>query len=388
MPFRQRMNLMHTAAANFHAHKIDEPPRPADQNPVMLVARHSVTHPLPFAIGVIFFLLLAIITGSFASAVIFAPAEIGHSVERWSLFPLPSFGTFKKILRLGSATSDDDRINILLLGMGGAGHEGPLLTDSILIASVNSQTKRAGLLSIPRDLAAPFPDGNWYRINDANAFGTVNKNYQNGPAYTARIVEKLFDLPIHNYVLIDFSGFEKFIDAIGGVDVTVARSFTDTSYPTDDNKYQTVSFTLGRQHFSGRETLVFVRSRHGNNGEGSDFARAKRQQIVLQAVRDKLLSLPFLINPKHILTLFNMIRNNVTTDLSPSDILRLAALARAIDPAAVRLTVPTDGPNGLLESIRGVNGAYLLQPKGANYQPLKDLAQHLLDETVSAEYPL
>ena len=172
----------------------------------------------------------------------------------------------------------DDRINILIMGMGGKYHEGSYLTDTIMIASIKPSTKQVSLVSLPRDLQVEIPGYGWRKINNANAFGEIN-NEGYGAELARQVVEKSFDMDIHYYIRIDFTGFEEIVDSLNGIDVMVDSAFTDYQYPTEDKKYQIVSFRAGPQTMYGEEALKYARSRHsGMNGEGSDFARSKRQQ--------------------------------------------------------------------------------------------------------------
>ncbi|MFH1286415.1 MAG: LCP family protein [Candidatus Magasanikbacteria bacterium] len=181
---------------------------------------------------------------------------------------------------------EEDRINILILGMGGPGHDGPYLTDTIIIASVKPSNGQIAMISIPRDLGVNIPKYGWRKINSANALGEVNKpNW--GAAYTTELIENTFDIDIHYYARVDFKAFEEIIDEVGGITVNVDRSFVDREYPAAADKYQVVSFTKGEQKMEGNDALKYARSRHGNNGEGSDFARARRQQKVLLAPKGK-----------------------------------------------------------------------------------------------------
>ena len=98
-----------------------------------------------------------------------------------------------------------------------------------------------------------------------------------------------------------------FIDAIGGVDIQVEQTFTDWQYPTWDDKWMTVSFQKGKQPMDGQTALVFARSRHGNNGEGSDFARSKRQQLVILAAQEKLFSVGTPTDAKKLAALYSAV---------------------------------------------------------------------------------
>jgi LCP family protein required for cell wall assembly len=177
----------------------------------------------------------------------------------------------------GLAGESDDRINVLLLGMGGLGHDGPYLTDTIIMASIRPSTKQVAMISIPRDLWVSIAGHGSSKINHANSYGETERHDWGG-AYTAQVIKDNFGIDIHYYLRVDFAAFEEIVDEVGGIRVNVERGFTDPEYPTNDYGVQMVSFAKGVQTMSGSRALIYARSRHGNNGEGSDFARAKRQQ--------------------------------------------------------------------------------------------------------------
>ena len=137
----------------------------------------------------------------------------------------------------------DDRINFLLLGQGGIGHDGPFLTDTMMLVSLKPSTGQVALLSIPRDLDVNIPGYGFNKINSANAFGET-KGAGQGAILASQVVSKVFNLPIQYYVRLDFAGFSKLIDQVGGVGVNVTNGFTDTQFPDDnDNGYRTITFT-------------------------------------------------------------------------------------------------------------------------------------------------
>src|SRR3989339_215931 len=192
--------------------------------------------------------------------------------------------------------ADNGRVNVLLLGVGGEGHDGPNLTDTIIVASIELETNKIAMISIPRDLVVEIEDKGFWKINNANHFGE-QKNPGHGGELVKNVVSQVIGVPIHYYIRVDFSGFEKLIDDLGGVKVEVDNSFIDYQFPAANYKYQVVSFDKGWQTMDGETALQFVRSRHGNNGEGSDFSRSKRQQKVITAVKERALSYRTLFSP-------------------------------------------------------------------------------------------
>lgn len=294
-----------------------------------------------------------------------------------------SLGGLQKLAFAGGANADDPfatpdgRINILLLGVGGGNHDGAQLTDTIILASLDRQNKRIGLLSIPRDMAYPLGNGRFQKINAVNAYAE-KEHPGEGAKYTAEAFHKLLDVRIDRVIRIDFKGFEKFVDALGGVDVNVERSFTDNSFPTEDDgpnpyKWTSVSFQKGWQHLDGARALTFARSRHGSNGEGSDFARSRRQQLVIEAVRTKLFSLGTLGNPKKVTDLWSALSSNIQTDLTAWDALKLTPLASSFKDTTIKTRVLTDAIDGELVA-SNVDGAFMLFPRKPDWSELRAAA--------------
>ncbi len=276
------------------------------------------------------------------------------------------------------------RINILLLGQGGSRHEGPYLTDTIMIASVQPQPLRVSLLSIPRDLVVPMQNFGTRRINTANAFGEQRTPGQ-GAVFASQVVAETFGLPIHYYVRLDFSGFAKIIDQLGGLPINIEQGFTDREYPTETNGFTEVTFEPGWQTLNGERTLQYVRSRHGSGGEGSDFARARRQQQVLIAIKQKILSPATFFNPSLALKFYSTLNKSLETNLGPSEAVRIAHVLRKADPNAVVSRVLDTSPRGLLKESISADGAYLLVPASGDYATLKRAAAELLQINRVAE---
>ncbi|MDZ4230070.1 MAG: LCP family protein [Candidatus Veblenbacteria bacterium] len=273
---------------------------------------------------------------------------------------------------------DEGRVNFLILGQGGAKHDGPFLTDTIMVVSLKPDTKQVAMLSLPRDLVVPIPGFGLRKINSANAYGeTLGEG--KGSGLTSQVVSSILDLPIHYYARLSFNGFAEVIDELGGVPITIEQGFADPEYPTDTNGFTSVNFEPGWQVLSGERALQYVRSRHGTNGEGSDFARARRQQQVLLALKAKLLSPATFLNPSLSLRLYRTLSNSVDTDLEASEAVRLLELAREVDTSAIISRVLDTSPDGLLHETIGLDGAYLLLPNVTDYSELKITARDIFN---------
>lgn len=279
---------------------------------------------------------------------------------------------------------EDNRVNILLLGHGGYGHDGPLLTDSIHVVSIDKDAQKATMISIPRDLLVAIPDYGKRKINHAYAL-TEQDSPGSGGLIASQVVEDVLDIEIDYYTTINFSGFIRLIDDLGGIDVNVPHGFIDNQYPDDNYEYQTVVFKKGWQTMDGDTALKFARSRHGicttacEQGEGSDFARAKRQQIILKAVKDKMLSSKTWKSPKNVYKILQAYNKNIQTNIALWDIKEFYDLAKETDTSDIKHFVINDGPQGLLQA-RNINGAYVLVPKAGldNYDQIHLAVDNLL----------
>jgi len=277
----------------------------------------------------------------------------------------------------------DNRINILLMGIGGGEHDGPNLTDTMILASIEPSTKNISLLSIPRDLLVPIPGYGWRKINSANAFGEVN-NPGRGGDLAKETTSQVFDIDIPYYAVIDFSAFNKIINDVGGVKVYVDEGFTDTLYPDENFGYAPITFEQGWQIMDGDRALKFVRSRHSTGGEGSDFARSKRQQKVIVALKEKVISLNFLMNPKNIGNLLTTMDKHVRTNLDVWQIIHLYELEKNIDAQKIVAKTLEAEPAGPLVSSLSA-GAFVLRPRTGNWEELRDLVKNVFNQSYIEE---
>lgn len=273
--------------------------------------------------------------------------------------------------------TDDGRTNVLFLGVGGPGHDGPQLSDTMLLATLDRENKRAGIISVPRDLLVDIPGYGEKKINHANAYGE-EKGTGEGPKLTSQVMEQVFGTKIHYYVRVDFKAFEEIVDDIGGIDVNVDRAFSDPQYPTEDYGVETITFAAGVQHMNGATALKYARSRHGSNGEGSDFARSARQQKVMYAVKQKVLSSATLLSPSTITNLTRTLKSHIATNMSALDMIALFREYKNFDQKniATKVLIPGDA-EPIYETY--VNGAYVLLPKNPDWSELHALTKTIFD---------
>lgn len=271
----------------------------------------------------------------------------------------------------------EDRINVLLLGIGGVKHDGPFLTDTIIIVSFKPSTNQVALISIPRDLLVQIPGYGWWKINHANSFGE-QKNPGKGGELTKAVISQSFDIPIHYYIRVDFEGFKKIIDDLGGIDIEVENTLNDPMYPvpgkemaTTTQRYENLYIKAGKTHMDGDLALKYVRSRHALGAEGSDFARSKRQQKVLMAVKNKGLSFSTLINPYKVSQAMDTLSQNIATNVEIWEMIRFFNMGKDLEETDITNKVFTDEKEGPLYSSIADNGAYVLLPKAGDFSEMQ-----------------
>lgn len=259
---------------------------------------------------------------------------------------------------LPTATPTPDPLaaySILLLGYGGANHEGGWLTDSIMVTRIDPRKEEVSLISIPRDLwvEIPIEEDKFEnrKINEAYAIGISDKQYPNkkvlftgqagGGEMAKAVVEKVVGFKIDYFATIDFDGFVKIVDILGGINIRVERAFDDPKYPIEENiddnceksdeeiatltatmsgekleeqfscRYEELHFDRGVQIMDGTTALKFSRSRHSPT-DGGDFNRAARQRLVLTAIRDRIINIGFI---SKIIPTVKTLTRNIRTDI-------------------------------------------------------------------------
>jgi len=182
------------------------------------------------------------------------------------------------------------RVSLVFLGYGGAGHDGPYLTDSLLVVTYDHATGKSALISVPRDLWVQIPanSGQYAKLNSAYAYGVYNGGpYVGGQLATAKVTE-ILGINVSYWVSLDFTGFEELVDKLGGVDINVPDDFIASEAPTHIPAYP---FHHGLQHMNGARALLFARARYCEPAaEASDFARSVRQQLLIRALVSKMKS--------------------------------------------------------------------------------------------------
>src|SRR5438552_238246 len=343
-------------------------------------SRYSVSYRLTgsFPAAVVAALLLAVIVGAtltYKRFDDFVTATTGHHIN-----PIgevvqavePSPGTIAYKLKHGQ------QVNILLLGMGGYENDAPFLTDSIMAVTIDPNSNRVMMASIPRDLVVRMnlqtnPDRVWVnKINSAyevpltNIICCVASQYTGPNAggmaaehEVGKVTGKTFD----RYIAVDFVAFRDMVNALGGVDICLTTNLDDYEYPDYSNGYRPIHFKAGCQHLNGEQALEVARSRHAIQPEqASDFGRARRQQDIMQAIKKKTTTVNGFAKAPQLLT---ALQKNIHTDMSLSDMKAIYDWGKNLPDSSiirVALTAPSSAADGnLLDSYNCGMGAGVSQ---------------------------
>jgi len=272
-----------------------------------------------------------------------------------------------------------DRVNLLVMGFGGSGHDGAYLTDSMLVMSLLPQSHHTTLISVPRDLWVQIPPGSgqYHKINAAYEYGSNNnaKPADGGNAAAAK-VSLVTGLDVKYWLTINFQGFREFIDSIGGIDVYVPDSFT-ANYPANDDpninpNWIKVHFSKGMQHMNGETAIRYARARYvlDNPAEGTDFARSARQQIMIKAALSKVKQMstwPSLYNA------LNALQHTIYTNMSLADLMQFSLKMDLTNAHRVGLS-----NQNVLASGTAPDGEYILKPANGNWQAIVDYVKQQL----------
>lgn len=222
-------------------------------------------------------------------------------------------------------------VNIVLMGVDNR-NDGDEYTrsDTIIVVHIDPKTGEVAMMSIPRDLMVYIPGYGHDKMNAAYAIGDADDpdSPTGGPRLVSQTIEANFNIRVHYYATIDFEGFQKIVDTVGGVTIDVPHQLSDNLYPTEDLRLTRIYFSSGLQSLDGKQALEYVRSRHAD----SDLARGQRQQQVLLAIREKAVIRDLITRAPDLIT---DIGDTLRTDLGFNQMLALANLGRQIDPANI-----------------------------------------------------
>ena len=262
-------------------------------------------------------------------------------------------------------TEGDSRVNILLLGIGSEG----LLTDTIMIASLDPVNDKVDLLSVPRDLWVSIPGNGQEKLNAAYEYGQISVNSKNrktrnkaGIELVDKTLENIVGVPIHYHAVFDFAAFKQIVNALGGISVNVPERLYDPTIAWENN-YNPIIAEQGTQKFDGAKALLYAKSRQTS----SDFERSERQRPLLVAMKEKTLSVGTFSNPAKVSSLMDSLSRNVYTDFDSRSIKCLYTQMSEVPSSNIKSLDLVTPPNDLLIS-GNIAGKSTLIPKAGMFE--------------------
>lgn len=292
----------------------------------------------------------------------------------------PALKFFGEDIQPGTLKGEGDgRINVLLIGIGGKNHDGGQLADTIMVASIDPVNNQLGMLSIPRDLRVDLSGGGYGKINAVHAYAEQAEE-GTGPQALKDKVGEILDLPIHYYLRVDFEGFKKIVDELGGIDINVPKDIYDNNYPDEQLVgYDPFYIKAGDQHLDGSTALKYARSRYST----SDFDRAGRQQQIISALREKALSAGVLANPAKVLSIAGILGDHVKMDMSAKEVSAFVSIAKKLDNSKTVSEVLDNSATGPLTT-SNVGGYYLVTRTG-DWSGVRKIAHEIFKDPYIAK---
>lgn len=257
---------------------------------------------------------------------------------------------------------------ILILGEAGPGNAAPELTDTIMLLYIDSLASppTVKLISIPRDLYVSL-----------SGLGTtkINAVWVSASDETRPLIESITGLKISNIVVFNLETVKKVVNEIGGVSINVGQDIYDPRFPAGPGKYETYEIKAGSRYLNGEEAIKFIRTRAS---AGGDFNRIGRQQELFKAIKGKVASLNPLWNFQTLWSVFTIVREGLTTDLTLEDARDLWQIGKNVPFDTIEV-MSIDVPTGLVEP-QTINSAYVLIPTAGfdNYSKIRETIKEFL----------
>ena len=291
--------------------------------------------------------------------------------------PAPPSSVLKKISSVKNFFISDDfkteELNILALGRPGAGHPGENLTDTIIIFHFEPNQKLA-VISLPRDLLVKIPETqNYTKINQLYELG--------GTEILKQKTEEITGLSVDRYVLIDLTAVKETVDFVDGVNIFVPQDINDPLFPGPNYSYEAFALKAGWRYLDGETALKYIRTRYSKQG---DFDRMTRQQQILLALKQKVLSFNPLFDLPVYLKIFQSLNEHIQTDLTLLEIKSLWQTGQKIEPSQIiNLTIDKERTDLLTSGPIMLNGqtASMVWPRAGqeNYDEIKELIQGAIE---------
>ena len=219
-------------------------------------------------------------------------------------------------------------LNVLIAGIPGKDNPAPNLTDTVMVAHINTETNRAYLFSLPRDLLVRAPDSAWY--------SRLNNLYERGGITALRLkAEDVTGLEIHRYIVADLNAVREIVDALDGVNVYVEKDIFDPRFPGSGATYDTFELKKGWRYLDGKTATRYVRTRNDRDG---DFGRMRRQQQLLEALKEKITGLSYIWDIPIFLKIFDSVEKHMRTNFSAGELVQIFEWARALTHGHTSIT--------------------------------------------------
>ncbi len=272
------------------------------------------------------------------------------------------------------------RTNMVVLGLGGEGNQVKDLTDTIIFVSLSHVGGETLMLSLPRDL---WLESMKAKINTAYHYGGIEM--------VKSSLQEVLGQEIHDVFLVDFDGFQEVVDLLGGLEINIENSFDDVWFPIPGKendpcggdpeykcRYEKVHFEAGWQTLNGEMALKYVRSRNADGDEGTDFARAKRQQNLILAFKNNLLTTKVLFDVKKLQGLWRIAQKSFTTDIQLEEYPLWAKLMIQFEKEKIDNQV-LNGEQGLLYHPQiHYSGQWVILPKDSSWQAVHEFIEGLI----------
>lgn len=285
----------------------------------------------------------------------------------------------------------DRRINILLMGIGGNNHPGGNLTDTMSVISIDPKNKEVAMISVPRDLFIKVPGYGSYKLNSVFSLQDTTSSSNQGAKedtmggnlpLVKKTIGDFLGVTIHYAAVVNFDGFKKIIDVLGGVDINVAKAINDPYFPDKYAVgYDPFYMSAGLQHMDGETALKYARSRETT----SDFDRSRRQQEVMVAAKDKAAKT---FSPGKIAQVMGILSDSLRTDMQLDEMNELFSIVKDINKDKISTKVLDDSAGGFLYADK-YDDMYVLVPTDSSLKEIHDfVSQYFKDPLLASEHPM
>lgn len=301
------------------------------------------------------------------------------------VIPVPAYDDHRSTLYQDyTVQKEQNRIDVLILGIRGENDpEGGLLADSVILASFDEQSETSVMISIPRDLYVEMPNGRSGKINTAYSIGKLQD--KSGLNYAREVIQYITGVYVDHTIILNFDGFLEIVDTVNGIQISRATSFSEPcqwqgegkqgsaywvahqepvadcgeEYTIPEPPYWEFRVPAGVHTLTSEDALYYVRSRVSSN----DFERAKRQQEVINAIKEKVISLD-LINPQKAYEILKALEDNVILDqeITLTNIHKFLPIIQIVSDSATNQKVLEPGPEGIIKEERDEHGRFILVP--------------------------